>query len=166
MTRKNRTLTIVTAGLLGAMNTTALAGPVEIPIGPVGDVIDAQGQDSIDYNCDGIINDLDLLALVASGSFNINTFLDMMASWGATDYDVNCDLIVNRDDMFQVVAQVNPDALSIVDVYRNHWGETGIPIPDAASGVASVPEPSTLTLATLGLLSLLGFGRRRRRQAV
>ena len=137
MTRKNRTLTIVTAGLLGAMKTTALAGPVEIPIGPVGDVIDAQGQDSLDYNCDGIIDGLDLLALVTSGSFNINTFLDMMASWGATDYDVNCDLIVNRDDMFQVVAQVNPDALSIVDVYRNHWGETGTPYDLTCDGVVN-----------------------------
>ena len=127
MTRTNTTLTIVTAGLLRAMKTTALAGPVEIPIGPVGDVIDAQGQTSLDYNCDGIISGPDVLMLVASGSFDINIFLDMMANWGATDYDVNCDLIVDRDDMFLVVEQVNPDARSFVDAFRDHWGETGTP---------------------------------------
>ncbi len=126
MTRTNTTLTIVTAGLLGALQTTALAGPVEIPTGPVGDVIDAQGQASLDYNCDGIISGPDVLMLVASGSFDINTFLDMMANWGATDYDVNCDLIVDRDDMFRVAEQVNPDT-RLVDAFRNHWGETGTP---------------------------------------
>jgi len=31
--------------------------------------------------------------------------------------------------------------------------------------VESVPEPSTLLLAALGLLGLLGFGRRKRRRA-
>ena len=145
MTHKNTTLMIVTSGLVGAMTVTAIAAPVEIPLGttvvngpishdisppltsPVAEVIAAQGQTSVDYNCDGVIGSLDLLALVASGAFDINIFLDMMASWGTADYDINCDLIVDREDLLLVAAETSANAEAFVDAFRDHWDEQGTP---------------------------------------
>ncbi len=130
---------VATAVATVGLPTEPSAAPNMSPplVGPVFDVIASQGQTSLDYNCDGFIGDLDLLALVAGGSFDINTFLDMLAQWGEPAYDVNCDTIVNRDDLFQVVTESISESQAIVNAYDAQWGETGTPYDLNCDGVVN-----------------------------
>ena len=98
-----------------------------------------------DANLDGVVNDDDVTivgAVYAPGVPNAN--------WANGDFDYNG--FVDDDDVTLLGALYNP-------------GLPPIPAPEAGSGVAAVPEPSTWLMLTLGGLGAGLFGWRRRRQA-
>jgi hypothetical protein len=97
-----------------------------------------------DANLDGVVNDDDVTivgAVYAPGVPN--------ASWANGDFDYNG--FVDDDDVTLLGALYNP-------------GLPPIPAPDAGSGVAAVPEPSTWLMLTLGGLGAGLFGWRRRKK--
>ena len=59
------------------------------------------------------------------------------------------------------VEQQPGGADTVVHIFRSK--EDGANTPATLDVTAAIPEPSTLTLAALGLLALLGFTRRRRK---
>ena len=143
MTRTTTNLMIFgTVGLLGA---SAMGGivPDEADLSNsdfndfVDDVIAHQDQPSLDFNCDGVVGDQDLIALIGSGSFDINTFLELVGNWGQPAYDVNCDTLVNRADLFDVAEQTYSAAQAMIAGFESHWDETGTPYDLNCDGVVN-----------------------------
>ena len=93
-----------------------------------------------------------------------------MADNGFVDFKDLTILLANWNQDVPVVLGnlVDPDTTPVnfedLTVLLADWTGPGpAAAPEAALGAEAVPEPSTSLLATLGLLSLLFFGRRRRK---
>ena len=98
-----------------------------------------------DGNGDGQLNSTDLFGILAGGKYN-NPVLGP-ATWIEGDY--NGDDLVNSTDLFLILG---------TGLYNAGPYTTFTP----PTALASVPEPSTFTLAVFGLVALMAYALRRR----